>query len=134
MFFGLMQFLSYKVNPKHRVAKPTADASIWTVSEWIEVQLFADASRKNWHSTGKNFLWAAWAGGEGEGPSKIGLDPSNDLYIAKFRCDNNKEWHGYPVHPRGEDIPPEAVLELWRQEEIIDKTDKRRIQTGKFNK
>jgi len=127
-----MQFLSYKVNPKHRVAKPSADASIWTVSEWVEVQLFADASRKNWRSNGKSFLWAACPGSGG--PSKIGLDPSNDLYIVKFRCDNNQEWHGYPVHPRGDDIPPEPVLELWRQEEIIDKTDKRRIQAGKFNK
>ena len=129
-FFVAMQFQSYKVNPKHRIGKPTANASVWTVSEWIEVQLFGEASRKNWSSATNRFLWAVHA--DAGGPSRIGLDPSNELYIAKFRCDNNLEWHGYPVHPRGDDIPPEPVLELWRQEEIIDKTDKRRIQTGKF--
>lgn len=127
-----MQFLSYKVNPKHRTSKPSEDASVWIVSEWIEVQLFGEASRRNWRSNDKNFLWAMYA--HERAPSKIGLDPSNDLYIAKFRCDNNQEWHGYPVLPRGEDIPPDSVLELWRQANIIDKTDKRRIQTGKFKK
>lgn len=127
-----MQFLSYKINLKHRAAKPSENASIWTVSEWIEIQLFGEASRKNWRIEEKNFLWAIYA--EVLGPSKIGLDTSNELYIAKFRCDRNQEWHGYPVHPRGDDIPPEPVLELWRKEKIIDKTDKRRIQTGKFSK
>jgi len=127
-----MKFLSYKVNPKHRTSKPSEDASIWIVSEWIEVQLFGEASRNNWCSNDKNLLWAVY---EQEGaPSKIGVDPSNDLYFAKFRCDSNQEWHGYPVLPRGDDIPPEAVLELWRQAKVIDKTDKRRIQTGKFRK
>ncbi len=127
-----MQFLSYKVNPRHRNRKPTQDTSVWTISEWVEVQLFGEASRKNWQSNDKNLLWAVHA--NGTRLSQIGLAPSNDLYIAKFRCDNNLEWHGYPVHPRGDDIPPEPVLELWRQEKIIDKTDKRRIQNGKFKK
>lgn len=127
-----MQFFSYKINQKHRVKKPTEEASIWTVSEWIEIQLFGEASRKNWRSNGKEFLWSIY--GATNGPVKIGVDTENDLYMAKFRCDHNQEWHGYPVHPRGGDIPPEPVLELWRQEEIIDKTDKRRIQTGKFTK
>lgn len=129
---SFMQFLSYKVNLKHRNRKPTEDISVWSVSEWIEVQLFGEASRKNWRTNSKSFLWAVYA--EGGQLSKIGIDLSNDLFIAKFRCDNNQEWHGYPVLPRGDDIPPEPVLELWRQEEIIDKTDKRRIQAGKFKK
>lgn len=125
-----MQFISYKVNPKHRAAKPTDDASVWTVSTWVEVQLFGEASRKNWKTSNKDLLWAM-VPGEG-GALKVGIDLENDLYIAKFRCDHNQEWHGYPVHPRDADIPPESVLECWRQEDIIDKTTKRRIQQGKF--
>lgn len=125
-----MQFKSYKINPKHRVKSPTDNASIWTVSEWIEIQLFGEASRKNWQSNCKNILWAIY--GEEVKISKIGIDTSNDLYIAKFRCDSNQEWHGYPVHPRDDDIPPEEVLEIWRQEKLIDKTDKLRIKRGKF--
>jgi hypothetical protein len=127
-----MQFKSYKVNPKHRTSSPSENASIWTVNEWIELQLFANARCKNWASIGKDILWAACNGDSGL--SKIGRDLSYDLYIAKFRCDHNKEWHGYPVHPRDDDIPPEAVLESWRKEDILDKTEKRRIQTGKFQK
>lgn len=125
-----MQFQAYKINPKHRTSKPSSAASVWTVSEWIEIQLFVEASRNNWSSNGKSILWSIYS--TTAGPSKIGLDLSNDLYIAKFRCDTNQEWHGYPVHPRDDDIPPKEVLENWRNEKIIDKTDMRRIQTGKF--
>jgi len=125
-----MQFFSYKVNQKHRVAKPTEDASIWTVSPWIEVQLFGEASQKNWRSTNKDWLWAMH--GNADGAMKLGLDLQNDLYIAKFRCDHNQEWHGYPVHPRDADIPPDSVLEHWRKDALIDKTTKRRIEQGKF--
>jgi hypothetical protein len=127
-----MQFSSYKVNKKHRASKPTENASIWTVSEWVEIHLFAMANSKGWwHIDGKT-LWAAMQ--ENSRISKIGIDLDNDLYIAKYKCDHNSEWHGYPVHPKDHDIPPEKVLESWREEKLIDKTDKRRIQTGKFCK
>jgi len=125
-----VQFHSYKVNQKHRVVKPTENASVWCVSEWAEVQLFGTASYNNWSSPGKDILWAA-SSVNGE-LQKIGDDPSNALFIAKFRCDKNLEWHGYPVCPRNDDIPPERVLEAWRVANIIDKTDKRRIQKGQF--
>lgn len=124
-----MQFQSYKVNNKHRVASPTKFASIWTVSEWVEIQLFCEASRKEWQA--KNILWAIH--GESASLLQIGLDTENNLYIAKFRCDHNNEWHGYPICPRKDDIPPESVLEKWRQDGKIDKKVKRHIQTGKFN-
>jgi len=68
------------------------------------------------------------------GLSKIGEDLQNDLYIAKYRCDSNLEWHGYPVHPHDADIPPDAILELWFNDKLIDKADRNRIQRGKFSK
>lgn len=125
-----MQFTSYKINTKHRASKPSSSASVWTISEWGEIQLFGEASRKNWRSSEKEVLWAIHF--LTSQMQKIGVDPENDLFIAKFRCDKNQEWHGYPVHPLNDDIPPEEVLEAWRKEELIDKTDKRRIQGGRF--
>jgi hypothetical protein len=125
-----MKISSYKVNKKHRASTPSANASIWTVSEWVEVHLFAEAGNNEWKSPQQKTLWALRPGTKG--PAKIGTDTGYSLYFAKFVCDLNDEWHGYPVHPRGDDVPPESVLEDWRERSYIDKTDKRRIQTGKF--
>lgn len=125
-----MKIASYKVNRKHRTGKPTPNASMWTVSEWVEIHLFAEAGAKKWKSSSQNVLWSILPASKKL--SKIGEDPSNALYFAKFVCDNNDEWHGYPVRARGADVPPDNVLENWRQCDFIDKTDKKRIQTGKF--
>jgi hypothetical protein len=125
-----MKFSSYKVNPRHRASKPTVNTSIWTVAEWTEIQLFGIASQKQWVE--KGVLWAAMQ--ENSKIAKLGIDTKYDLYIAKYKCDHNLEWHGYPVHPKGHDIPPEKILESWRRENIIDKADKKRIQGGKFQK
>lgn len=125
-----MQIASYKVNKKHRMGKPTANASMWTVSEWVEIQIFGEAGIKKWKSPEQDILWSLLP--SANRPNKIGEDLFNNLFFAKFTCDHNNEWHGYPVHARGVDIPPESVLELWRQSDYIDKTDKKRIQSGKY--
>lgn len=125
-----MRFNSYKVNQKHRGKNPTEKASMWAVTEWLEIQLFSTASLNGWNSDDKDILWSISATSCIH--LKIGDAPSKSLFIAKFCCDNNMEWHGYPVYPRGDDIPPERVLELWRINNLIDKTDKRRIQKGQF--
>jgi hypothetical protein len=121
----LPRFSSYKINLKHRASKPSQTASVWKVAEWNEVQLFGIASAKQWYKDG--IFWAV-----DSKKSKIGEDLDNDLCIAKYRCDSNSEWHGYPVHPKDNDIPPDVVLEMWLKEKLIDKTDKRKIQGGKF--
>ncbi|MEA5471541.1 hypothetical protein [Spirulina sp. 06S082] len=125
----LPRFSSYKINPKHRASRPSQTASVWKVPEWNEVQLFGIASTKDWYKDG--ILWAVMK--KDSKISKIGEDLENDLCIAKYRCDSNSDWHGYPVHPKDDDIPPDLVLELWRKENLIDKRDKRRIQQGKFS-
>jgi hypothetical protein len=126
-----MQITSYKVNPKHRMGKPTQTASQWTVSEWDEIQLFGEAGVKQWRSPDQEILWALRLSSNNR-LSKIGKDISNDLFFAKFTCDHNKEWHGYPVYPRGAAIPPENVLELWRESNFIDKAAKKKIQSGRY--
>ncbi|MEH2093919.1 hypothetical protein [Nostoc sp.] len=125
-----MKFSSYKVHTKHRASKPTEDVSIWTVPEWTEIQLFGIASQKQWCE--KGVLWAAMV--ENSKIAQLGIDIKYDLYIAKYKCDPNLEWHGYPVHPENHDIPPEQILEAWRKENIIDKADKRKIKGGQFKK
>jgi hypothetical protein len=122
------KFLSYKINPKHRAFKPSQDASVWKVSEWDEIQLFATASAKKWYKD--KIFWAIMK--KDSKISKIGEDLEHDLYIAKYRCDSHLEWHGYPVHPKDRDMPPDEVLESWREEKLIDNADKAKIQRGKF--
>ncbi|GJJ02770.1 hypothetical protein RugamoR64_33080 [Duganella rhizosphaerae] len=126
-----MQFGSYRVHTKHRAGKPTEKASMWTVDNWKEIQLFSDASRNGWATPLKGWLWSI---DTVNGMSELGVDISNICYIAKFKIDHNNEWHGYPVHPRGDDIPPDAVLESWRLNSYIDSTDKKRIRSGSFKK
>jgi hypothetical protein len=121
-------FSSYKINDKHRAFKPSPKASIWKISEWEEVRLFATASDKNWYKNG--IFWAIIKTGSKK--LKLGEDLDNDLCIAKYLCGSNSDWHGYPVHPKDKDIPPNEVLDLWLEEGLIDKADKRKIQRGQF--
>jgi hypothetical protein len=125
-----MQITSYKVNNKHRMGKPTEKASMWTVSEWVEIQIFGEAGVKEWKSPKRAVLWSLLP--SDNRLKQIGKDVSHNLFFAKFICDGNNEWHGYPVHPRGSDIPPETVLELWRQSSLIDKATKKKIQGGQY--
>ena len=126
-----MNFLSYKINTKHRNKCPTSKASIWSVSTWNEIQLFGIASENEWFSPSRDILWSARNSSCGK-LEKLGDSVKNKLFIAKFRCDNNHEWHGYPVLPRDRDIPPEEILESWKLKGIIDKREKRKIQKGQF--
>lgn len=126
------EFSSYKISPKHRVPnKPSKIVSVWTVSKWDEVQLFVTAYAKNWWYEDDQILWAIMV--KDSKMSKIGEDLNNDLYIAKYRCDSNLEWHGYPVHPKEvQDIPPHKVLKEWYDNNLISKRDKCKIQKGQF--
>ena len=125
--------LSYKVHTKHRKATPTVDASVWKVSEWEEIHLFARAGSERWSSTSKakKHLWALQSGLSvlGQGLEKNGK--LVDLHFAKF-VENNSVWHGYPVQARGDDIPPEAVLDCWLELNIINKAEKLKIIGGQF--
>ncbi len=128
-----MKVSSYIVHHKHRNKKPTDKASIWSISEWEEIQIFGHAGINAWCSKKGTVLWGIHISRENK-LTKIGNSVENSLYIAKFVCNHNDEWHGYPVHPKNNDIPPEEIIESWRVSKVIDKTDKRRIQRGKFRK
>ncbi|RDI28257.1 hypothetical protein DFR41_1019 [Pseudacidovorax intermedius] len=125
--------LSYKVHTKHRKAKPTADASVWSVSEWVEITLFARAGSEKWTSMSKakKYLWALQSNFSvlGQGLEKNGRQV--ELHFAKF-VEDNSVWHGYPVQARGDDIPPESVLNCWLESKIINKAEKLKIIGGQF--
>lgn len=53
------------------------------------------------------------------------------LHMSKFVLDSSL-WHGYPVRARGDDIPPEHVLNDWLERKIIDKAAKAKIIGGQF--
>lgn len=63
----------------------------------------------------------------------IGVDLQNNLFFAKFVVDQ-KVWHGYPVHPRDYDTPPDHVLDGWLRSGVLTKLQRSKISEGKFRK
>jgi hypothetical protein len=124
--------ISYLVHLKHRAARPTRNASVWDISPWREISLFAKAGDRNWRSQGNDWMWSLE-----EDFSILGRGIATDgkkevaLHMSKFVLDSSL-WHGYPVRARGDDIPPEHVLDDWLKCKIIDKADKAKIIGGQF--
>lgn len=125
-----MSISRYVINPKHRVLNPTAQASVWRITEWAEVKLCVEAAISQWMCS-KGSLWNSSVQ-VGDPGARLGEDTQGDLWIGKFVCDHNKEWHGYPVRPRGSDIPPTAVIEAWTAQNRISLPVARRIHQGKY--
>ncbi|WP_312834057.1 hypothetical protein [Comamonas sp.] len=117
---------SYRVNPKHRANKPSPNASIWQVPAWREIELFA-LSQRDSICMKTQTSWGC------DINNIIGIDLHNNLYFAKFVVDQ-KVWHGYPVHPRDSDIPPDHVLDAWLKAGVLSKSQRSKISEGKFKK
>ncbi|EPQ9963587.1 hypothetical protein [Vibrio cholerae] len=125
-----MKLSSYKVNPKHRAQKPKEDCTQWTVSEWVELNLFVEGQKKEW-VCGKNNVWSI-EGSIGN-YTEIGNNGTASAYMAKYVTDHNGEWHGYPVVPsRQADRPPTTVLDSWKNSGIINKHIQSKITKGKW--
>ncbi|WP_155033437.1 hypothetical protein [Enterobacter hormaechei] len=122
----------YKVNQKHRTNKPKVDCTQWIVSETDERSFFGNAI-KSQYICSKNCYWWVEATAVTIKPIEIGKTDLNYAFIAKFRSDNNDEWHGYPV--TGEraphDIPPTSVLAKWRELKIFSKKEINDIERGR---
>jgi len=117
---------SYRVNSKHRANKPSKNASIWKVPTWREVELFA-LSQRDSVCRQTQTSWGC------DLNNVIGVDLQNDLFFAKFVVNQNV-WHGYPVHPRDNDIPPDHVLDGWLKSGALTKPQRSKISEGKFKK
>jgi hypothetical protein len=125
-----MNFKSYQVKVDHRNTSKLAEKSQWTVNEWTELHLFSMAVQNEWVCS-KGFLWSLLSN---DGTlQKIGYDKANDeLYLSKFRSDQQHQWHGYPIHPRHDDIPPKTVTNDWRNKSLISNVTANRITQGKL--
>ncbi|MBR9902610.1 MAG: hypothetical protein GYB15_01435 [Gammaproteobacteria bacterium] len=125
-----MKIDSYKVNRKHRDQKPKPDCTQWIVSEWEEIRLFSIAKFKNWVCP-KKCLWSIEK--DGSNVVELGTDGMGSAYMAKFVSNHNHEWHGYPVTPsRSADRPPTSVLDSWRNDGLINKSQQGKIVKGRW--
>lgn len=54
------------------------------------------------------------------------------LFIAKFVCDNNETWHGYPANPaiHTQDIPSSDLLDYWLSQGYLTRAKIRKIARG----
>ncbi|MCP5495917.1 MAG: hypothetical protein H7A23_15300 [Leptospiraceae bacterium] len=136
----------YIIHPKHRDGKDP-DASQWIISEDEEKQCFATTLSCAWIIPENvenlckegQFGWGIKTGskktleylghiGKNRGQKKVKL--------AKFR--NEKQikqgnWHGYPANylENSQDIPPEFILKIWKNEGYINKSIMSKIKKGK---
>lgn len=121
-----MRFQGYTVSSKHRANKPTDDRTQWKVPEWKEIELFTLGHRKKWLCS--DHIWSLV-----NGDTEIGDSGICSAYYAKFKCDNNGVWHGYPVSSiKPNDKPPTKILDMWRKEELITKKQQYQIVKGKL--
>lgn len=124
-----MNFNSYQVKADHRNTSKLAEKSQWTVNEFAELQMFVVAMQNGWNCS-KGFLWSLLSY---DGTlQQVGYDNANGLYLSKFRSDHQHQWHGYPIHPRHDDIPPKSVTNDWRNKSLISNVTANRIMQGKL--
>lgn len=124
-----MQFDSYQIKSDHRNNSRSVEKSQWAVDRWREVLLFAQAKKFGWATGGKNVLWAVE--NDGGALTVLGTDGSAQLVMAKYICDANSQWHGYPVLPKKHDIPPSVVLKAWKDSGLINNKQLNRWSQGK---
>lgn len=122
-----MVTIRYIVNPKHRARNPTPDATVWTISEWEELRLFAEAGTKEWRCE-KKCLWNLV-----HCPKEpIGKDMKGDVWVSKFVGNHNNEWHGYPVRAIGHDIPPAKAMQEWVALQRMDLATQAKMKKGQL--
>lgn len=122
----------YKVNQKHRSKRPKEDCTQWIVSEDKE-QSFFESAIKSMYVCPKNCYWWVEPKKTTIKPVEIGRTDLNFEFIAKFRSDNNDEWHGYPVTAERapHDVPPTSILAKWLALKIFSKKEINNIERGR---
>lgn len=125
-----MKFESYKVNPQHRGILPLKQKSRWSIDEWEELRLFILANANSWKCSKTGTLWSIYS--NNQSPKKIGYDSNDDLIVAKYVCDQQNQWHGYPVSTKQFDIPPSAVLDSWVSTGLVRKSVADKMLRGKL--
>lgn len=118
----------YIVNPKHRTPPPKVDCTQWTVDEKKEMLFFSESICYGLLCC-KGFYWWVVKKGTHE---PIGETDINDAYIAKYVVNNDQEWHGYPVTGlRRNDIPSSAILQILRENHLLEKKYMSNLSSGR---
>lgn len=128
----LVQGLKYVINKKHRTRLPKSDCTQWIVTEKDEITFFDNTVSAKFLCRG-NFYWWVETCKATNNPLQIGRTDLHYAYIAKFRSDNNNEWHGYPVtgERNPHDVPPTSILESWFKNKVFSKKEVSDITRGR---
>ena len=108
--------------------------SQWIISEDCERKCFEEAMCAKWNI--ENLCWGLHL--EDGKANYLGRTAKSEpelrqLFIAKFiDSDKNNKWHGYPADPcKGQDIPPEPILNCWLQKNYLRRAVIAKINRGK---
>lgn len=107
----------------HRGANPVKSA--WAIPPEDEFAMFSAADAGDWFDADGHY-WSL----QNRGTSVVG---AKGEHLARHpRTQNPSDpWHGYPVSPRRNgavDAPPDALVERWLVEDVVDRTFARRVQ------
>lgn len=130
-------FQRYAVNNKHR--DYTQEKSQWHITTAYELDIFTHGLINDWLSDDKRILWSVHRNGN---DTVIGVESQSNknsgskcsgLYIAKFTCDHNKEWHGYPIsgYKKDDRNIPKRISDDWLSRKLISKRIFNKFQQGK---
>jgi hypothetical protein len=102
--------------------------SQWIVEPQTEFNIFGAADNANWRGPNGHY-WGVHV-------PDAGVLGARGERLAKFPQTSNAvdPWHGYPVSPLEDgdrSAPPDDLVELWRQNNVVSKTFARRIQRRK---
>lgn len=131
--------LSYQVKSDHREPKwKPSEKSLWKVEEHIELDIFSYGINSEWTTTSgsKKIVWSYHRASGLDNLIKIGEDHRRssaigivNLGLAKFTCDHNNCWHGYPIDPATDSVPS-PILKLWQN--TLGKKLATKINQGKL--
>lgn len=132
-------FQRYTVNNQHRNNNNKAKSQ-WCITTNYELDIFTHGLINGWLSNDKTILWSVHRSGN---DTIIGMESQenknkgskcSDLYIAKFTCDHNEEWHGYPISGYQNDSRniPKQISDDWLRRKLISKRIFNRFQQGKI--
>lgn len=123
--------IHYKIVTVHRRAG-NQNKCIWTITPKEEVDCFQFSASNDWLDEKQG--WGLKSNKNGS-LDQIGLSTQKKpLKIAKF-VDTNLtcEWHGYPADycKNSQDVPSCKVLEKWKKNNLISKTNFSKIRQRK---
>ncbi|MEO0897150.1 MAG: hypothetical protein AAFY71_12170 [Bacteroidota bacterium] len=126
----------YFSKPDHRnTAKKKKEKTRWEIKEGQEFHIFKIAEESNteipnsrWYCEKNKCLFSIHDNGKtilGKGSERLAKFPEP--------INTNDNWHGYPVKGKeSQNLPSEKLLDVWKKEDVITETTKKRIETKRL--